>query len=121
MQIIFNCFFYGRYSPSIRAEIGRYAEIRGCSAASLYFTRKLGHKVSTSTVYTIKMDYLAEKKKSDEEPCSLPVKKRGRPLLLGDAIEVQLQAYIHKGAQRPGGSSDSCCCCGSSKGHLEGK
>ena len=42
------------YSPETRAAIGKYASLNGVSAASRFFSRKLKHPVSTSTVLSIK-------------------------------------------------------------------
>ncbi len=52
--------------------------------------------MSKSTVHSIKTAYLREKKKIDEDPANLPTKKRGRPLLLGNTVDVQLQVYLKK-------------------------
>ena len=41
---------YCQYSPKERAEIGRYGCRNRVAATSRMFTRKLGRKVSTSTV-----------------------------------------------------------------------
>ncbi len=52
--------------------------------------------MSKSTVHSIKTAYLRKKKKIDEDPANLPTKKRGRPLLLGNTVDVQLQVYLKK-------------------------
>lgn len=67
--------------------------LRGTSAASRYFSRKLDERVTKSTVHSIKTAYLREKK-MDKDPTILPTKKRGRPLLLGDTVDAQLQVYL---------------------------
>ncbi len=83
----FLCLFY-RYSPSVRANIGRYACFHGIAAAARYFSHKLGHRVSETTVHSIKKAYLEGKKEKraaedDDDVTVLPPKKRGRPVLLG--------------------------------------
>ena len=95
---------YYEYSPEDRAVIGKYAKTNGLTAASRYFSRKLKHPVSISTVTSMKRMYVKEqeirKRKSadtgDEyqEIVALQ-KKRGRPLLLGD-IDKRVQAYLKK-------------------------
>ena len=50
--------------------------------------------MSKPTVHSIKAAYLREKKKMDEDLINLPTKKRGRPLMLGDDVDAQLQANI---------------------------
>ena len=52
-------------------------------------------------MYSIKVSYLeAVKNKrrsdSDDEVTSLPLKKRGRPLLLGEDLETKVQMYLKK-------------------------
>lgn len=91
-----------RYTPEVRAEIGKYASQHGSGAASAFFTRKLKRKVRQSTVHSIKIAYLecVRQKRtadsSDDDVAELHPKKRGRPLLLGDCVEQQLQLYLKK-------------------------
>ena len=62
----------------------------------------MGEKVRESTVQCIKKAYLGEVKKmrassSNEVLESLPWKKQGRPLLLGDKkIDGMVQSYIRR-------------------------
>ena len=93
--------FCNRYSPQLRAEIGKYASIHGVQAASSHFSRKLTKKISPPTVRSITkayMESLKEKRKIDDsaEVKTLPTKKRGRPLLLGEDTDKQLQLYLQK-------------------------
>ena len=90
-----------RYSPSVRAEIGRYACLHGTTAAARHFTRKLGHCLNASTVYSIKKVFKEERAKKrterdDEDVKVLPLKKRGRPLLLGEDLDRKVQQYLLK-------------------------
>lgn len=86
-----------RYSSAFCAEIGCYAEVHGTSAASRYFTQKLGETISKSSVQSIKTAYVKEKKKIDGNPTILTVNKRGRPLLLGDAADTDQNSLLQYG------------------------
>ena len=90
-----------RYSPKVRADIGRYARLHGSSAAATYLSRKFGNKVSVNTVHSIKKVYEEEAKTkleadSDDEVKVIPFKKRGRPLLLGEELDTKVQLYLKK-------------------------
>ena len=90
-----------RYTPSVRADIGRYACRNGIAAAARHFSRKLGHPVPTSTVQSILKAFKEEREKKraeedDEDVRVLPKKKCGRPLLLGEDLDKKLQQYILK-------------------------
>ena len=92
------------YTPEVRASIGKYASIHGAPSASATFTRELGVKICKLSVNCIKTKYLKRQceKDDDEELISLPHKTRGRPLVLGDYIEKQLQLYVKKIQQQGG-------------------
>lgn len=75
--------------------------MHGSTAAAIFFSRKLGKKISANTVQSIKKAYEAEAKNkrkadSDDEVTSLPLKKRGRPFLLGEDLDKKLQLYLKK-------------------------
>ncbi len=93
---------YWSYSPTQRAEIGRYATLHGTTAAARYFSRKTKETISKSTVQSIKKNYSEELKKNSPVR-QLPTKLRGRPLLLGSRIDGLVQSYITK--VREGGGS----------------
>ena len=62
---------------------------------------KLGRKVSVSTVASIKQAYLetAQNKRmldSDDDVSILPLKKRGRPFILGEDLNKRIQLYLKK-------------------------
>ena len=104
-----------RYSPKLRAEIGKYASTHGVQAASNHFSWKLSKKIPKPTVRSISkayMESLRQKQKvgSSAEVKTLPAKKRGRPLMLGKDIDKQLQLYLHPQGQESGGSNYSICC-----------
>ena len=88
---------YHKYDPETRASMGRYACTNGLSAAARYYSRVLGHKVSITTLVSIKKSYVEEKKRRDRTVpvVELPEKRRGRPLLLGD-INQKVRQYLTK-------------------------
>ena len=99
-----------RYSPALRASIGEYACYHGVAKATRRFSRQLGWQVSESTVRSIKNDYVQEvrsKRKAQDEGdiTVLPYKKRGRPVLLGEALDCRVQAYLKKTRQVGGAIS----------------
>ena len=57
---------YHRYSPKMRAAIGKYASTNGVSAALRFFSGKLKHHVSTSQVLSIKKSYTEEERDVNE-------------------------------------------------------
>ena len=90
-----------RYSPQVRAEIGKYASQHGIASMAKFYTRKLGHSVSESTAYSLKKAYLQsvrEKRAVDDEGDVrlLPMKKRGRPVLLGEMLDMKVQQYLKR-------------------------
>ena len=58
-----------RFRPKDRADIGRYACHHGITAAARFYSQKLSTKVSTSTVQSIKKQYLEgmKKKRAQDE------------------------------------------------------
>ena len=103
---------YKKYSPSKRADIGKYASLHGVAATARVFSAKLKCKVSETTVRSIKDAYVAEierKRNSSQDSeviSSLPSKKRGRPLLLGSDLDMKVQQYLRK-VREAGGSVSS--------------
>ena len=89
-----------KYSEKLRAEIGKYSSYHGVAAASRHFSHQLKKKVSETTVRSIRDSYLMEvkRKRTDdvEDITILPPKKRGRPLLLGEALDTKVQLYLQK-------------------------
>ena len=94
------CFTHiGRYDPKLRLQIARYASLHGISARATYYTRKLGHRVQNSMVHCIKSSYQDQLKRirmgrSNKPLDSLPHKKQGRPVLLGEKIDRMVKADI---------------------------
>ena len=93
---------YGRLTDEQRAQIGKYVSENGNAAAVRKFSKELDRPLNKSTVRSIKKNYYQElgKKRSpsgnldSEAITSLPPKKRGRPLLLGETIDSHVQSYI---------------------------
>lgn len=86
---------YKRYSTNVRAEIGKYASNRGVAAAARYFSKKLNCRVSETTVRSIRSSYAEgvrkRRAKDEEDIVALPLRKRGRPLLLGQELDTKVQ------------------------------
>ena len=92
-------------------QIARYASLYGISAAETYYARKLGQHVQTSTIHCMKLAYQDEIRKirasgSGELLDSLPHKKQGRPVTLGEKIDRMVKAYIRR-VHEAGGSVSS--------------
>ena len=95
---------YIKYSAELRAEIGEYATHHGVAATSSRFSQTLGKTVSESTVRSIKAAYLegvkrkrpVELDEEEEDSIALPLRKRGRPFLLGQKLDALVQMYLRK-------------------------
>ena len=92
---------YSKFSPEKQAEVSRYAVLHGNKAAVRHFSKTLGTELKESTVSTWKKKYLVEVKliqskegRGAAEVKALPLKKRGRPLLLGSKLDEDVQKYI---------------------------
>ena len=95
---------YVKFTPEDQAAIAKYALWHGNKAAIRHFSKELGKEIKDSSVCMWKKKYSAElkrtvsKRDSDEkgEVCvkSLPVKRRGRPLLLGENLDTAVKNYI---------------------------
>ena len=82
--------------------MAKYVAHHGISRAAGYFSRKLGVHISTSTLQYIRDCYIRElnKKQAQEEDddpiTSLPLRKRGRRLMIGEVVDSKVQAYLKK-------------------------
>ena len=90
---------YRHVDVEMQVKIAQYACEHGNKAAMEHFTCQLGFDVKKSSVSTWKMKYLAEVKRRVKIGESavvkrLPVKKRGRPLLIGEKLDGEVKAYI---------------------------
>ncbi len=77
------------------------------AAAAKHFSRKLSIRLSESTVRSMKDAYKVEvsrkrKQHDEDDVVSLPVKKRGRSLLLGEDLDTKVQLYL-KNVRKGGG------------------
>lgn len=104
---------YNKYSPKLRATIGKRASIYSIASTSRYYSKKFGTEVGESTIRSIKKDYVRclEEARRSAPPSSiiaittLPTRRRGRPLLLND-LDGKVQVYIEK-VRSKGGSISS--------------
>lgn len=91
---------YSKISPENQAAVAKYAIEHGNKAAVRHFGRKLDVDLKASSVATWKSKYLSEMQRKinagddDKEVTSLPVKKRGRPLLLGEDLDEKVKRYV---------------------------
>ena len=95
LNTIFACW----YSRQKCAKIDAYASTHGTATAAKQFSKELGHVVKESTVKSIRNAYKEASNKQrnatgNSMVASLPKKKRGRTLLLGDSIDRKLQLYL---------------------------
>ena len=91
----------------MHARIGKYVSCHGISAASRKFRPVVGHKISNSTIESLKKAYIKElhckHQEGDTESINeLSKLKRGRPVLLGDEIDRKVQLYLQKVRQQGG-------------------
>ena len=91
---------YRKYTPELRAAIGRYAVENGVRPAARMFSRQFDKKVNESTVREFKEAYMKErsrKRMAEDDDIgvdALPVQKRGRPLLVGKDLDSLIQQYV---------------------------
>ena len=91
---------YDHFTAEEKAQIGMRASEHGVSATVRYFSKVFrACSLKESSVRTWKKKYLQELEKKRREGKEMTVnelvnKKRGRPLLLGDELDKQVQAYI---------------------------
>ena len=82
---------YKKYTPELRAKIGLYAVNNGNMEAARKFN------INESTVRGIKRQYCElYKRDGSSEITSLPVKKQGRPLLLGTDLDKEVKKCIKR-------------------------
>lgn len=91
---------YSKFSAEQRAAIGKRAAEYGIVAAIRYYAKQYPD-LKESSVRTWKNAYTSEIKKrrrqgrEDVSVKKLPEKKRGRPFLLGEELEMQVRAYLN--------------------------
>ena len=91
---------YERFTPEEKARIGKRAAEHGVPAAIRYFSKVFpGRSLKESTVRTWKKRYLQEisgRKRAGEAVTveALENKKTGRPLMLSQDLDKQVQSYL---------------------------
>ena len=91
---------YQKISVEMKTKIAKFVVENGIKAALNKFQDKVPKAPENwnNTIRDWKDSYLREirkkRKAGDTEDFFLPVKKRGRPLLIGDDLDKQVQAYI---------------------------
>ena len=90
---------YHKYTPTQRADIGKYALENGVQSARRKFNRKSKVEINESTVRLFRNQFRKELVKRREEDADasiseLHLKKRGRPVLLGDRLDSMVQKYV---------------------------
>ena len=109
-----------RYNSKLQLQITRYACENGTSTAALHFSKKLGQRVRSGIVHSIKAAYLEEIKKlrlmgKETSLDTLPLKKQGRPSLLGERLDTMVQSYLRK-VREEGGAVTSHIICAAARG-----
>ena len=88
---------YEKYMPEQKAMIGKRAAEHGVAATVCHYIKDFPN-LKENTVRDWRKAYRLELKKrvrnGSEGITELPLKKRGRPLLLGEQLDKQLQAYL---------------------------
>ena len=106
---------YNKYPPKLHARISKWVTTHTIASTSKHFTKELGFSISESTVCSIKQVYIERLQKARKEARAqasaliadvhtLPTKRRGRPLLLGE-VDIKVQLYLEKVQEKEGGIS----------------
>ena len=111
---------YLKLSNELKAKIGKHASENGNSAAARHFSKVLGKELNPSTIRGLKKVYLEEmsrKRKAGEDMTitSLPAKRRGRPLLLGEELDLKVQQYL-RAIRESGGAVSTAIVLGAARG-----
>ena len=89
---------YLKLSNELKAKIWKYASENGNSVAARHFSKVLGKELNPSTIRGLKvyLEEMSRKRKAGEDMTitSLLVKRRGRPLLLGEELDQKVQQYL---------------------------
>ena len=112
---------YMKLDEEMKIKIGKYSSENGVSAAARRFSAELGRDINPSTIRGFKRAYLQElnrKRRAEEDNLtvtSLPVKKRGRPLLLGEELQRKIQLYL-RAIRESGGAVNTAIGLGAARG-----
>ena len=91
---------YQSFSSEEQASIVRYALLHGNKAAIRHFSKTLGKEIKAISLSTWKAKYekelkcLASTNEVEKPVTRLPMKKRGRPLLLGEKLDGDVKLFI---------------------------
>ena len=90
-----------RYSLKERAEIGNYAVLHSVPKVTRTFSCKWKVRLGETTVRSIRDGYQEKLKRRRHSGNDTPLHKfpelqRGRPLLLGEALDHKLKLYVKK-------------------------
>ena len=112
---------YIKYDEKMKIKMGKYSSENGIHAAAKHFSLELGRNINPSTIRGFKKAYLQElnrKRRAEEDDLtvtSLPTKKRGRPLLLGEELEWKVQLYL-RAIRESGGAVNTAIVLGAARG-----
>ena len=112
---------YIKFDEKTKIKIGKYSSENGVHAAARHFSMELGKNINPSTIRGFKRAYLQEmnrKRRADEDDLtvtSLPAKKRGRPLLLGEELDRKIQLYL-RAIRESGGAVNTAIALGAARG-----
>ena len=90
---------YSRFSSEKKAEITRRAAEHGVASTVQYYAGKF-YLLKESSIRMCRNAYIAELEKNKKDlkddliVKKLPEKKRGRPYLIGEKLEMQVRAYL---------------------------
>ena len=90
---------YGKFSPGVKIELAKYAAQHGVAATLRHYAPKHpGLKESTIRTWrdicTAEVNARVKRKDDKIDIEELPTKKRGRPFLLGEELDKQVQTYL---------------------------
>ena len=93
---------YEKLTPEQQLAVAKYAALHGNQAAVRHFSKEFEIDVKESSVRTWKTEYLnllSRMRMKGESPDQadikcLPVKKGGKPLLLGEKLDTQVKSYL---------------------------
>ena len=86
---------YTVFTAQERARIGKYALDHGVTAARRWYMAQKQTKIGESTIRVFMQRYRQERSKDPNVSVSaLHLKKRGRPVLLGEKMDAMVQEYV---------------------------
>ena len=100
MCIFVRVYLYYRYDAKTRAKLGKYACRHGVRATARRFRNELGHEINEPTIRSLKKRYLRELNQRYRAGEDTDIKqlqgKMGRPVLLGNRLDHQVQVYLQR-------------------------